>query len=91
MLPKFSQIVNQLYAFIYETNHSMSGLGLPSIVGLGEQNSQLIIQNFSCSQKIILDCFFTSAFRLGAYSLGDTPVPIPNTAVKPARANGTWG
>ncbi|GKF97955.1 hypothetical protein Tco_0293776, partial [Tanacetum coccineum] len=27
-----SQIVNRLYAFIYETNHSKSGLGLPSIV-----------------------------------------------------------
>ncbi|GJX53194.1 hypothetical protein Tco_0281563 [Tanacetum coccineum] len=35
MLPKFSQIVNRLYAFIYETNHSKSGLGLPSIVALG--------------------------------------------------------
>ncbi|GJU32802.1 hypothetical protein Tco_1176391 [Tanacetum coccineum] len=35
MLPKFSQIVNRLYAFIYETNHSNSGLGLPSIVALG--------------------------------------------------------
>ncbi|GJU21886.1 SRP72 RNA-binding domain-containing protein [Tanacetum coccineum] len=34
MLPKFSQIVNRLYAFIYETNHSKSGLGLPSIVAL---------------------------------------------------------
>nr|GEZ25539.1 hypothetical protein [Tanacetum cinerariifolium] len=33
MLPKFSQIVNRLYAFIYETNHSNSGL-LPSIVAL---------------------------------------------------------
>jgi len=27
----------------------------------------------------------------GGHSGGDTPVPIPNTAVKPARANGTWG
>ena len=26
----------------------------------------------------------------GGYSGGDTPVPIPNTAVKPARADGTW-
>ncbi|GJS43691.1 hypothetical protein Tco_0568734 [Tanacetum coccineum] len=34
MLSKFSQIVNQLYAFIYETNHSKSRLGLPSIVAL---------------------------------------------------------
>nr|GEV45420.1 hypothetical protein [Tanacetum cinerariifolium] len=34
MLSKFSQIVNRLYAFIYETNHSNSGLGLPSIVAL---------------------------------------------------------
>nr|GEU76444.1 hypothetical protein [Tanacetum cinerariifolium] len=34
MLPKFSQIVNRLYAFIYETNHSKSGLGLPFIVAL---------------------------------------------------------
>ncbi|GJR88451.1 hypothetical protein Tco_0212462 [Tanacetum coccineum] len=34
MLPKFSQIVNRLYAFIYEMNHSKSGLGLPSIVAL---------------------------------------------------------
>nr|GEV77204.1 hypothetical protein [Tanacetum cinerariifolium] len=34
MLLKFSQIVNRLYAFIYEMNHSKSGLGLPSIVTL---------------------------------------------------------
>ncbi|GJZ47683.1 reverse transcriptase domain-containing protein, partial [Tanacetum coccineum] len=34
MLLKFSQIVNRSYAFIYETNHSKSGLGLPSIVAL---------------------------------------------------------
>nr|GEX38539.1 hypothetical protein [Tanacetum cinerariifolium] len=34
MLPKFSQIVNQLYAFIYETNHSKSGLGFLFIVAL---------------------------------------------------------
>ncbi|GJT78828.1 hypothetical protein Tco_1045553 [Tanacetum coccineum] len=34
MLPKFAQIVNWLYAFIYETKHSKSGLGLPSIVAL---------------------------------------------------------
>ncbi|GJU40093.1 Myc-type, basic helix-loop-helix domain-containing protein [Tanacetum coccineum] len=34
MLPNFFQIVNQLYAFIYETKHSKSGLGLPSIVAL---------------------------------------------------------
>ncbi len=27
----------------------------------------------------------------GDHSGGVTPVPIPNTAVKPARANGTWG
>nr|GEY92040.1 F-box domain, leucine-rich repeat domain, L domain-like protein [Tanacetum cinerariifolium] len=36
MLPKISQIVNRLYAFIYETNHSKSGLGLPFIVALGK-------------------------------------------------------
>ncbi|GKA52184.1 hypothetical protein Tco_0745380 [Tanacetum coccineum] len=35
MLSKFPQTVNRLYAFIYETNHSKSGLGLPSIVALG--------------------------------------------------------
>nr|GEY34816.1 SRP72 RNA-binding domain-containing protein [Tanacetum cinerariifolium] len=34
MLQKFSQIVNRLYAFIYKTNHSKSGLGFPSIVAL---------------------------------------------------------
>ncbi|GJR90022.1 CACTA transposable element [Tanacetum coccineum] len=39
MLPNFFQIVNQLYAFIYETKHSKSGLGLPSIVALDKQNS----------------------------------------------------
>ncbi len=27
----------------------------------------------------------------GGYSGGVTPVPIPNTEVKPARADGTWG
>ncbi|GKE61369.1 hypothetical protein Tco_1511736, partial [Tanacetum coccineum] len=36
MLSKFSQIVNRLYAFIYETNHSKSGLGLPFIVSLAD-------------------------------------------------------
>ncbi|GKA47956.1 hypothetical protein Tco_0740914 [Tanacetum coccineum] len=36
MLSKFSQIVNQLYAFIYETNYSKSGIGFPSIVALEE-------------------------------------------------------
>ncbi|GKA05545.1 hypothetical protein Tco_0684665 [Tanacetum coccineum] len=43
MLSKFSQIVNRLYAFIYETNHIKSGLGLPSIVALvmGEDNKDV--------------------------------------------------
>ena len=27
----------------------------------------------------------------GDYIEGETPVPIPNTAVKPASADGTWG
>jgi hypothetical protein len=27
----------------------------------------------------------------GGYSDGETPVPIPNTAVKPISADGTWG
>ena len=27
----------------------------------------------------------------GGHGGGDTPVPIPNTAVKPASADGTWG
>src|SRR3984885_11197344 len=27
----------------------------------------------------------------GGHGGGVTPVPIPNTAVKPARADGTWG
>ena len=26
----------------------------------------------------------------GAHTGGETPVPIPNTEVKPARADGTW-
>ena len=38
---------------------------------------------------VILDWFFTSAFCLGAYSPGETPVPIPNTAVKLRCANGS--
>nr|GFB51825.1 hypothetical protein [Tanacetum cinerariifolium] len=44
MLPKLSQIVNRLYAFIYETNHSKSGLGLPSIVAL-----VMVIDDRSCT------------------------------------------
>ncbi|GJR79149.1 reverse transcriptase domain-containing protein [Tanacetum coccineum] len=44
MLPKFSQIVNRLYAFIYETNHSKSGLGLPSRVAL------VIVIDKSCTR-----------------------------------------
>ncbi len=27
----------------------------------------------------------------GGHGGGETPVPIPNTAVKPTRADGTWG
>src|ERR1700726_2444974 len=27
----------------------------------------------------------------GGHGGGETPVPIPNTAVKPASADGTWG
>jgi hypothetical protein len=27
----------------------------------------------------------------GGFGGGDTPVPIPNTAVKPTSADGTWG
>jgi hypothetical protein len=27
----------------------------------------------------------------GGYGGGDIPVPIPNTAVKPTSADGTWG
>ena len=27
----------------------------------------------------------------GGHGGGDTPVPIPNTAVKPTSADGTWG
>ncbi|GKG31725.1 hypothetical protein Tco_0426675, partial [Tanacetum coccineum] len=41
MLPKFSQIVNRLYAFIYETNHSKRGLGLPSIVAYNNKTSRI--------------------------------------------------
>ena len=29
-------------------------------------------------------------FEPGDHGGGDTPVPIPNTAVKPTRADGTW-
>jgi hypothetical protein len=29
-------------------------------------------------------------FEPGDHGGGDTPVPIPNTAVKTARADGTW-
>ncbi|GKB65818.1 CACTA transposable element [Tanacetum coccineum] len=43
MLPNFCLIVNQLYAFIYETKHSKSGLGLPSIVALGNYTAVMII------------------------------------------------
>ena len=32
---------------------------------------------------------YSSAFRLGAYSPGETPVPIPNTAVKPGHVDGS--
>lgn len=32
---------------------------------------------------------FSKFLFSGDYSEGETPVPIPNTAVKPLRANGT--
>ncbi|MDN5302808.1 MAG: hypothetical protein PWQ60_2322, partial [Thermoanaerobacteraceae bacterium] len=28
---------------------------------------------------------------LGGHSGGETPVPMPNTQVKPSSADGTWG
>jgi hypothetical protein len=31
------------------------------------------------------------AWASGGHGGGETPVPIPNTAVKPASADGTWG
>nr|GEU82189.1 hypothetical protein [Tanacetum cinerariifolium] len=41
MMLKFSQTVNQLYAFIYEANHSKSGLELPFIVALDGQSTDV--------------------------------------------------
>nr|GFA54371.1 hypothetical protein [Tanacetum cinerariifolium] len=52
MLPKFSQIVNRLYAFIYETNHSKSGLRLPYIVALGKHEKAF----YTGLKKFIDDC-----------------------------------
>ena len=41
----------------------------------------------------MLQCAAEEAERTvsGGHGGGETPVPIPNTAVKPARADGTWG
>ena len=41
----------------------------------------------------VLQCAAVVAERTvsGGHGGGETPVPIPNTAVKPARADGTWG
>ena len=38
-------------------------------------------------------CAFGAALDIGfgGHSGGVTPVPIPNTAVKPTSADGTWG
>ena len=61
MLPKFSQIVNQLYAFIYEMNHSKSGLGLPSIVALGEQNNFPLFHGYMCLCVDYFECVITKS------------------------------
>src|SRR3954464_11779287 len=46
----------------------------------------------------MLDCFATAVFKghrgaltiSGGYCVGETPLPIPNRAVKPHSADGTW-
>src|SRR3954454_5434221 len=46
----------------------------------------------------MLDCFATAVFKghrgaltiSGGYGEGETPLPIPNRAVKPLSADGTW-
>nr|GEZ34679.1 hypothetical protein [Tanacetum cinerariifolium] len=73
MLPKFSQIVNRLYAFIYETNHSKSGLGLPSIVAL-----VMVIDD----KSLTLLERHERAFYIGLEKFVDHCKPLVNSARK---------
>src|SRR5207248_10733201 len=53
----------------------------------------LIGRGLGLTMKLVLAVEFSRRERqdLGGYSGGVTPVPIPNTAVKPTSADGTWG
>nr|GEW56071.1 hypothetical protein [Tanacetum cinerariifolium] len=73
MLPKLSQIVNWLYAFVYETNHSKSGLGLPSIVAL-----VMVIDDKSWT---LLERHERS-FYIGLEKFADHCKPLVNSAEK---------
>src|SRR3954452_4174822 len=52
----------------------------------------------ACNRRVMLDCFATAVFKghrgaltiSGGYGVGETPLPIPNRAVKPHSADGTW-
>src|SRR3954452_24049766 len=52
----------------------------------------------ACNRRVMLDCFAPAVFKArrralaisGGYCVGETPLPIPNRAVKPHSADGTW-
>ena len=45
-------------------------------------------RNLPCEREVVPDCDLSSDIR-GGFSRGVPPLPIPNRAVKPARADGT--
>nr|GEX81271.1 hypothetical protein [Tanacetum cinerariifolium] len=96
MLPKFSQIVNRLYAFIYKINHSKSGLGLPSIVALGRHEKAFFtvlkkfIEHFkplvNSSENVKCPC--KSCRNVSRVSIPDLPRHIMNNGCDPSYK--TW-
>jgi hypothetical protein len=56
-------------------------------------NAQGLRQRDPLASSAVLQCAADEVERTvsGGHGGGETPVPIPNTAVKPARADGTWG
>ncbi len=50
----------------------------------------MLVLAMDCSRAMDLRYYYTDQIS-GGHSGRVTPVPIPNTEVKPASADGTWG
>jgi hypothetical protein len=64
---------------VYQSNHSAAG-------GFYRSTPILFVNVDSSTHK---NLFFSAFSFSGGFSEGETPVPIPNTAVKPLCADGT--